>query len=132
FFFDNGDFGFTLSEGAAYSLSAIATFHNERNYYSYLRNPASGLGALSTVGSEGGRAGEDEAADTQSAEFSTSGNRGLLIGRADSALPKRRFALNAGLELLYLSAWGDLQAQVLSDVSGAHNGHYAVLAWSRP
>ena len=131
FFFDNGDLGFTLAEGPAYSLSAIATFNNERNYFSYLRNSASGLATLHTV-EENGENNAAAAQDDVDTEFSATGDRGLLFGRAGSALPKRRFAVNAGLEWLYLSAWGDWQAQLLGDVSGAHDGHTAALSWSHP
>lgn len=130
FFFDNGDFGYTLAQGPAFSLNALATFNNERNYFSYLRNASSGLGTLTAH--DDGAPGEPMPAQDGDAEFNATGNRNLWVGRANSALPKRRFALNAGLEWLYLSAWGDWQAQLLGDLSGVHDGYSAALSWTRP
>jgi outer membrane protein len=50
----------------------------------------------------------------------------------NTELPDRDFALQSGIEFLYISPWGDIQAQVLSDVSSTHNGQEAWLSWSRP
>lgn len=148
FFFDNGDFGYALWQRPTFSVNAIATFDNERNYFSYLRNPASGLGALSSLGGESlnppgvGRTGEPgepdagavagPAEDNAAITSAGSGRGGLFFADADSALPKRRFALNGGLEFLYLGALGDLQAQILTDLGGTHGGQSASLVYSKP
>jgi outer membrane protein len=50
----------------------------------------------------------------------------------NTELPDRDFALNSGLEFLYISPWGDIQAQALTDVSDTHNGQEAWLSWSHP
>ena len=133
FFFDNGDLGFTLGESASFSANAVLTFNNERNYYNYLRNSSGGLG-LSAL-TEGPRlAGEDgvngEREDQAGAAGAT--DLGIFPGRVDSSLPKRDFAVSSGLEFLRISRWGDLQAQLLTDVGGSHGGQEAWAAWSYP
>jgi outer membrane protein len=50
----------------------------------------------------------------------------------NTELPDRDFALNGGVEFLYISPWGDIQAQLLSDLSSTHDGQEAWLSWSRP
>src|SRR5690606_2079575 len=51
---------------------------------------------------------------------------------ASTELPDRDFAFNGGLEFLYISPLGDVQAQLLSDLSSTHNGQEAWLSWSKP
>lgn len=131
FFFDNGDFGYTLHEARNFSFNLVATFNNERNYYNYLTGRTFGLRTVvdSFINEEEpSREGfnPDKPEDP------------MLTGYTEEALnqvtdlPRRRFALNGGLEFLYISPWGDLQAQLLNDVSNTHRGQEAWLSWSKP
>lgn len=135
-FFDNGDVGFTLNQTEQFSASLLTTFDNERNYYSYLSNGSSGLDLSSLrelaidkgfgmMGIAGGEGEDLEALDTEELEE-------LIFKDQDTALPERDFAVNSGIEFLYISRWGDLQAQLLTDVSGTHRGESAWLAYSYP
>ncbi len=144
-FFDNGDLGLSLQRTADFSLNVIGTFDNERNYYNFLSRDNGGLRSLnmalqdqgiSTLTDMPGEVGRDELLSwlsmtpgTSSADVSRVER---LFQQADNSLPRRRFALNSGLELLYLSQWGDIQAQLLTDVSGRHRGQSALLSWSQP
>ena len=135
-FFDNGDIGFILQETAQFSANALLTFNNERNYFSYLSNGSSGLDifslrkiaedkGLSVPGIAGGEATDLESLNKEELES-------LVFKDLDTALPERDFAVNSGVEMLYLSRWGDLQAQVQTDVSGIHHGQSAWFSYSYP
>lgn len=134
FFFDNGDIGMSLSETARFSLSAVFGFNNERNYFSYLSNGNSGVDIFnlrelaSEVGFSISGTGAAQDPDTLSVEELEE----IVFQDLDSDLPERDFAVNGGLEALYLTPWGDLQAQLLTDVSGTHNGQSAFVSWSYP
>ena len=134
-FFDNGDFGVTLSEQPQHSLNAVLTFDNERNYYSSLSNGSSGIDLLSLreLAMDQGFMGPSIAGGEQNLDaLSQSELEELVFVDVDSSLPERDFAASAGLEWLSLNAWGDVQAQWLQDVSGTHKGQSAWLAWSYP
>ncbi|OGT73237.1 MAG: hypothetical protein A3H44_05795 [Gammaproteobacteria bacterium RIFCSPLOWO2_02_FULL_57_10] len=139
FFFDNGDLGYTFAatsaERSRFSGSALLTFDNERNYFSYLNNGSSGLdiSSLRTIAEEKGFsggvgiAGVDDLGTLSTAELEE-----LIYQDIDSSLPERDFAINGGVEMLYISPWGDLQAQLLTDVSNTHDGESAFVSYSHP
>ncbi len=134
FFIDNGDFGYLLNEQRNYSFSLVATVNNERNFYNYLTGRTLGLDSV-----KAGLAGPGIDDPTKPEP-----DRGLIAGvepdlpydaeyfNSNTELPERDFALNSGVEFLYISPWGDVQAQVLSDVSDTHKGQEAWLSWSHP
>lgn len=135
-FFDNGDLGLMLKETSQLSVNALLTFNNERNYFSYLNNGSSGLDIRNLrqiasdqgLGSMGIAGGEEQDIDTLTVEQLEE----IIYANLDSSLPKRKFAVNSGLEMLYISAWGDLQAQMLTDVSGVHNGQSVWASYAYP
>ena len=136
FFFDNGDFGFTLSDSDQLSVSALLVFNNERNYYSSLNNGSSGLDIFNLkrlaqdkgIGLPGIAGGDDLDLDSLSgAELEK-----IVFKDIDSSLPQRDFAASGGLEFLYSNTWGDWQGQILSDVSAVHAGQSAWVAYSYP
>jgi MipA family protein len=144
FFFDNGDFGYTFRERQSYSLSVVATFNNERNYYNYLTGQKLGLDSIIrsdfTLYSPKFKSSGEETSGPriQLTEENKNTNPTLpdefttdFLNR-NTALPDRDFAVNSGFEFLYISPLGDIQAQVLSDVSSTHNGQEAWLSWSHP
>ena len=145
FFFDNGDAGFTFHEQNNIALSFIATFNNERNFYNYLggrqlsldtllsRNLGLGSGLTSGITPDDNTPINTDTAYFLTAETGTSVSpaEASLLNQ-DTELAERDFALNSGLELLYISPWGDIQAQVLTDVSSTHDGQEAWLSWSHP
>ncbi len=135
-FFDNGDIGFIFRETAQFSANALLTVDNERNYFSYLSNGSSGLDifslrklaedkGLGVLGIAGGEAPDLDSLNEEQLET-------LVFEELDTSLPERDFAVNSGVEMLYLSRWGDLQAQLLTDVSGTHHGQTAWLSYSYP
>jgi outer membrane protein len=141
FFVDNGDFGFLLAEHRNYSLNLVATVNNERNFYNYLTGSSFGLQDLvkitRAVLPPSFVAGEDivsSVATEQSFLASAGAPRGsnLAYVNANAELADRDTAVNGGLEFLHISRWGDIQAQVLTDVSSTHEGQEAWLSWSHP
>jgi outer membrane protein len=142
FFFDNGDLGFTFREERNFSLSLIATVNNERNFYNYLTGRQLSLDSLLDNNLGFG-------SSITSAEPVIDPETGKIVGlkpdviqvppdvdttrlNEDTELPDRDFALNSGIEFLYISPLGDVQAQVLTDVSSVHDGQEAWLSWSYP
>lgn len=139
FFFDNGDVGFNLSTQPRHALSAVLTFDNERNYFSYLSNGSSGLDIFNlrelaeTAGvATGGEVGVAGGPLVPVEDLTVAELEALIGEDLDTELPDRDFAANAGLEFLYISQWGDIQAQLLTDVSNTHQGESAWLSWSKP
>lgn len=135
-FFDNGDFGFTLSEQPRHSVNAVLTFDNERNYYSSLSNGSSGIDILNlrALAQEQGFMGPSIIGGGKQDVESLSREEleALVFEDVDSELPERDFAASAGLEWLSVNPWGDVQVQWLQDVSGTHHGQSAWLGWSYP
>jgi len=135
-FVDNGDIGLMLKETSQLSVNALLTFNNERNYFSYLNDGSSGLdiSTLRLIAADqeymlpGIAGGDAPNINTLTAEQLEE----ALFENVDSELPKRKFSINSGVELLYLSSWGDLHAQVLTDVSGRHDGQSVWLSYAWP
>ncbi len=138
FFFDNGDLGYALGGDNTWSLNLVATFNNERNYYNYLTGRTFGLDSVldnrfGIAGSGPAEPGKEDPRDPGAA-----GGDGLTglespeFLNGNTELPDRDFALNGGLEFLFISPLGDVQAQLLTDVSRTHEGQEAWLSWSRP
>jgi outer membrane protein len=149
FFFDNGDLGFLLHEHRNYSFNVVATVNNERNFYHYLTGSSFGLKSLvdisRTFGGPAGStiAGEDPprtdfvgpAPDSEQNFLASIGApRGADTDfvNLNTELPERDSAVNSGIEFLHISRWGDIQVQLLSDVSGTHHGQEAWFSWSHP
>lgn len=148
FFFDNGDFGFMLHEAKNYSFNLVATFNNERNFYHYLTGRTFGLdsiesgrlasfvdsmpsppeGGLDMPGITTSRDPEKDFLEAMGLPADTSTD----FVNMNAELADRDFALNGGIEFLYISPWGDVQAQLLTDVSSTHDGQEAWLSWSHP
>ncbi len=148
FFFDNGDLGFLLHESNRLAINWVATYNNERNYYNYLTGDDLGLNIFQSLGDDFRftAIAEDAASDSSLILITEAGDivsrnpdldlppkeNQLVSALADTELAGRSSAINSGLELLYLSDWGDIQAQVLTDISGTHNGQEAWLSWTKP
>lgn len=137
-FFDNGDIGLKLGETTQFSANALLTFNNERNYFSYLSNGSSGLDifslrqiaedkgiSFSGMGIAGADGPDLESLNTEELEE-------IIFADLDTSLPERDFAVNSGVEFLYINDWGDLQAQLFTDISGTHNGQSAWVSYSYP
>lgn len=147
FFFDNGDLGYSLFDHHNYSINAIVTYNNERNYYNYLNGQEFGLrnllsnslgggnqGLISSSTPDGSGRGDDKNESTKS--DTTQIAPGISVKNTylneNTELADRKFALNGGFEFLYIGPYGDVQAQVLTDISSTHDGQEAWLSWSKP
>jgi outer membrane protein len=98
FFFDNGDFGWRLSESENSSINAIAGVGGERSFYSFLND--SPISFLETV---------DVA-------------NGAVINEEAIKAPQRDLVVDGGIEWLWTYGNSDLQVQFLTDISNQHNG----------
>jgi len=151
-FFDNGDLGYTLFQTNNFSVNLLGTVNNERRFYSFLSGKqlgidsiiskgldfSTGLGSSIAASTDGTNAadtlkptGTQQAPETFMPGTSLSPQE-IAALNLDTALAGRDTAFNGGMELLYISRWGDLQAQVLTDVSNTHDGQEAWLSWSKP
>jgi MipA family protein len=145
-FFDNGDFGFLLHEHRNYSFNVVATINNERNFYNYLTGSNFGLKSLTEISKSFDGTVENEqpprgdfvgtpAPDPERDFLASIGapkGAGTEYVNLHTELPERESAVNSGIEFLHIGPWGDIQAQLLSDVSGTHDGQEAWLSWSHP
>jgi outer membrane scaffolding protein for murein synthesis (MipA/OmpV family) len=52
--------------------------------------------------------------------------------RESIEIPRRSFAVDGGLEIIYTDDWGDLQLQVLSDISFTHKGFEVWASYAYP
>lgn len=145
FFFDNGDLGFLLHEQRSYSFNLVATINNERNFYNYLTGGNFGLRTLTEIskgfGAAGGTVGSEQPpgligpADSERDFLTSIGapkDASTEFVNRNTELPHRDTAVQSGIEFLHIAPWGDIQAQLLSDVSGTHHGQEAWLSWSHP
>ena len=112
-FFDNGDIGFTLYEGDYFTLNAVGSLNSDRVFFSHLNDGFISGQTLSDFAST--------SSDDLRPVLETDLSRQELAALIDS--PDRDYAFEMGVEFLSDGAWGFLQAQFNSDVSGVHNGH---------
>ena len=139
FFFDNGDLGLNIFETDKLSVNLIAHVNNERGVFEWLNNAQIGVQFLP------GAAGiappnSEESLENDNPETPTINDDlfddPILDPHSDSGstpnpeiestevvkIPKRSFAVDGGLEIIYADVWGDLQFQALSDISLTHKG----------
>ena len=111
FFFDNGDLGLALHETDSLSVNLVAHVNNERGVFEFFNNSQLGVQFLPTDGFSPSTPGNPDPL-TQNPE----------LANQPPKPPKRKFAVDGGLEVIYADVWGDLQLQVLSDISMRHKG----------
>ncbi len=118
FFFDNGDVGWFMADGAHWSANLIAGVGGERSFFSFLNDSPVGFPPLGTeLGGPGMSTGPDGtvAADPPPPEA-----------------PDRDYVIDGGVELLYEWGGSELQMQLLTDISDKHNGQELWLSWGLP
>jgi len=125
FFFDNGDVGFTLVDRDGYGLNLIATYSNERIYYSFFN----ALGLVRPDLSNTSPRPPESAIVTEVVTPDTLINPGFLFFDLD--FPDRDFAVNSGFELLWNKPFGSFQIQALTDISNKHKGQEFSIEYSK-
>ncbi len=115
FFFDNGDLGYTLIDRDQLGLNIITSYSSERIYYSYFND-------LGLFGSGVAFSPEELSLDVVPLDLFSGQVLPTDFVFVPLEIPDRKFALSMGAELLYGTPMGQLQAQLLTDVSGVHNG----------
>ncbi|MFK8014998.1 MAG: MipA/OmpV family protein [Gammaproteobacteria bacterium] len=96
FYFDNGDVGVTLMNNDKFTLSLAARANSDRVFFGRTNSRVVSLSPDA---------------------LPTGAPTNLQI-----TVPDRRYAIEAGLELLADGRWGRLQASMHHDISGTHDG----------
>lgn len=122
FFFDNGELGYTWIDRPGFGLNVLANYSSERIYYSYFND----LALFSASSVLGGPQDTFEVVPVSQVVqpdfgFSPAGPPGPPAFSV-LQLPDRDFSVNMGLEALWDMPSGQLQWQVLHDVSNTHQG----------
>ncbi|WP_185960731.1 MipA/OmpV family protein [Aliidiomarina halalkaliphila] len=127
FFLDNGTLGYSLRQRSRFELSAITKFNLERAYFaSNLTGFWLGNQVVSGSGDIGFTPPPDDSDPTGS-----SGSSGLTLNIDDVA--SRKWAVDAGIQLdSYPYQNLHLRIQVLTDITGVHNGQQANVRVATP
>ncbi|WP_317931333.1 MipA/OmpV family protein [Halioxenophilus sp. WMMB6] len=120
FFFDNGDFGYTLRDDANITFNLVTRVNSERLFF---ENSNSLLVSFSNSGVVGN--GTSSQVDDPNTPQDESSNY------EEVKIPDRDYALDGGLELLTDGQWGFLQLSALHDVTKKHNGYELALSLGR-
>lgn len=114
FFFDNGDFGWSLNAGDEWSLNLIAGVGGERSFFSFF-DDGGGFAPDLNFGAQPGLP-QDLSPEQREA----------------IATPDRDRTIDGGLELIANWHKSEIMVQLLTDISDKHNGQEAWLSWARP
>ena len=114
-FFDNGDLGFTALENRFFTANLVARVNSDRAFFSktntkYVTFAYSGYGLTSVA---------------------VSPSTGQPITEpAPVKPPKRDYAVEAGVEMLFGGEWGNATLHAFNDVSGTHDGYEVSVDYS--
>lgn len=123
FFFDNGDIGWYLHEEKKWSFNAIAGVGGERSFFSFLNTSSIGFNPATEVSEPG--SGLDNPPPEP-------GNDDIPLAQEKLEIPDRDYTVDGGIEYLYRWNNSDLQVQLLTDISGRHNGQEIWVSWTVP
>lgn len=104
FFFDNGDLGLTFTSGAAGTASVVTRLNSDRMFFSR----------------------------TNTRFVSISATGASLPAPVSLTPPRRRFAVESGVEYLLDGRWGRLALAGFQDVSGVHGGFALDFEYAHP
>ncbi|MCF6202705.1 MAG: MipA/OmpV family protein [Methylococcaceae bacterium] len=107
-FFDNGDVGLSIHETDKLSINFIAHINNEREIFEWLNNSQLGI------------------------QFDGAGFTGTAPPDKPVEVPGRSLAVDGGLEMIYADDWGDIQLQVLGDLTNTHKGFEVWASYAFP
>lgn len=139
FFFDNGDLGLNVHESEKFSVNFIAHVNDEREIFEWLNNSRLGVQFIGGVGADTvGGAGLDGAETVGLDSVGIKEGNVMpppeliseLLGEVE--IPKRSLAVDGGLEIGYADSWGDLQLQILTDLSFTHKGAEVWVSYAYP
>lgn len=114
FFFDNGDFGWSLKSTPTWSANLIGGIGGERSFFSFF-DDGGGFGP--------GFAPED---------FVGIGQPLTTEESAAIEAPDRKRSIDAGVEVIYQAQRSEIMLQLLTDISDRHNGQEAWFSWALP
>jgi len=129
FFFDNGDLGVNVHESSNLSVNFIAHLNDERVVFEWFKNIW--LGDSFAIAPAPDGSDENPVASINNtgepvccSDPAPLSDMGFPTGVTDQELeiPKRSLAVDGGLEIVYVGDWGDIQLQVLTDLSFTHKG----------
>ncbi|MFK8049489.1 MAG: MipA/OmpV family protein [Halioglobus sp.] len=123
-FFDNGDVGWFLSEGNNWSVNAIAGVGGERSFYSFLNDGSVGFNP-----GLGASTGENLLQPPAGITVDSNDPNSASVARPEA--PERDITVDGGLEMLYNLGPSEFQLQVVTDISGEHDGQELWFSWAR-
>jgi outer membrane protein len=114
-FFDNGDIGFTALDNRFFTTNLVARVNSDRAFFSktntkYVTFAYAGYGLTSTLSPSTGQP---------------------IIEPEPVKPPRRDYAIEAGVELLFGGEWGNATLHAFNDVSGTHDGYEVSVDYSR-
>lgn len=115
-FFDNGDVGLSIHETDKLAINFIAHINNEREIFEWLNNSQLGI-QFNAAGTSG---------------FSPVVTDPDVIPAKPVEAPGRSLAVDGGLEMIYADDWGDIQLQVLGDLTNTHKGFEVWASYAFP
>ena len=137
-FFDNGDLGLNIYETEKLSLNLISHINNEREIFEWLNNAQLGL-SFSTISGDAppSDVNENQPPDIDRPFFPIINLDELEEEQGNGFdLPveptKRSLAVDGGFELLYDDGWGDIQLQVMGDMTHTHKGWEVWASYAYP
>lgn len=115
FFFDNGDFGWSLAAQENWSANLIAGIGGERSFFSYL---------------DGGSGGFSPGVDSGFGQLPSIDPTAEELASVEA--PDRDRSIDGGLELISWWRGSELMLQLVTDISDRHNGQEAWVSWAYP
>ena len=129
FFFDNGDLGVTVHESDKLSINFIAHINGEREVFEWLNNSRLGIHFATGAAADFSPPANDSSGTEESSLFPPEVTENL---QEQIEIPKRNLAVDGGLEIGYADVWGDLQLQILTDLSFTHKGAEVWASYAYP
>jgi outer membrane protein len=113
-FFDNGDLGFTALDNRFFTANLMARVNSDRAFFSKTNTKYVQFTRLA-----GGQF--DTSAFVASPSTPASGP--VVAPPVALKPPKRDYAIEAGIEILFGGEWGNASLHAFNDVSGTHEGY---------
>lgn len=126
-FFDNGDLGLNFYENDQLSLNLISHVNNERGVFEWFNKGVRIFGFPSASGTSNFDNEPSTASSQVPGDPSEMEETPILI-----EIPDRNIAVDIGGEIMYANNWGEVQLQLLSDISFQHKGFEIWAAYSYP
>lgn len=135
FFFDNGDVGLNIYESEKLSLNLISHINNEREIFEWLNNAQLGISFVSNAEATPSAPNNTQQPNNASPRVNIIDLDEILLDENNPRpieATKRSLAVDGGFELLYEDDWGDIQLQIMGDMTHTHKGWEVWASYAYP